>query len=77
MVWEFKKFFVIEIIEVVSFKSGEVRIKIFVIGVCYTDSYIFGGYDLEGLFLCVFGYEGGGIVESVGKGVIKVVFGKF
>lgn len=66
----------IEIVEVVFFKVREVRIKIFVIGVCYIDSYILGGYDLEGVFFFVFGYEGGGIIESVGEGVIRVKFGK-
>ncbi len=36
---------------------------------CHTDAYTLGGHDPEGLFPCILGHEGGGIVESVGPGV--------
>lgn len=74
--WEAKKPLVIETIEVAPPKEGEVRIKILGTGVCHTDSYTLSGQDPEGLFPCVLGHEGGGIVESVGEGVTKVAPGK-
>ena len=37
---------------------------------CHTDAYTLGGNDPEGLFPCVLGHEGAGIVESVGEGNI-------
>lgn len=73
--WEAKKPLVIETIEVEPPKEGEVRIKIHGTGVCHTDSYTLSGQDPEGLFPCVLGHEGGGIVESIGKGVTKVAPG--
>lgn len=39
---------------------------------CHTDAYTLGGHDSEGLFPCVLGHEGGGVVESVGEGVTSV-----
>ena len=41
-------------------------------GVCHTDAYTLEGHDPEGLFPCVLGHEGGGIVESVGEGVTSL-----
>lgn len=57
-------------------KAGEVRIKIVATGVCHTDAYTLDGLDPEGLFPCILGHEGGGIVESVGEGVTSVAPGK-
>jgi len=37
--------------------------------VCHTDEYTWSGKDPEGLFPCILGHEGSGIVESVGKDV--------
>lgn len=76
MAWEAKKPLVIETVEVAPPKEGEVRVKILGTGVCHTDSYTLSGQDPEGLFPCVLGHEGGGIVESIGKGVTKLVPGK-
>jgi len=70
--WEPKKPLTIETIEVAPPKAGEVRIKILATGVCHTDAYTLSGIDPEGLFPCVLGHEGGGIVESVGEGVTRV-----
>ena len=40
--------------------------------VCHIDAYTLEGHDLEGLFTCVLGHEGDGIVESIGEGVTLV-----
>lgn len=73
--WEAKKPLTIEEIEVGPPKAGEVRIKVVATGVCHTDAYTLGGHDPEGLFPCVLGHEGGGVVESVGEGVTSVKAG--
>lgn len=49
-------------------RRGEVRIKILATGVCHTDAYTLSGADPEGLFPCILGHEGCGIVESLGEG---------
>lgn len=72
MAWEEKKPLSIERIEVAPPKTGEVRIKILSTGICHTDAYTLDGLDPEGVFPCVLGHEGGGIVESVGEGVTAV-----
>ena len=41
-------------------------------GVCHTDAHTLEGNDTEGLFPCILGHEGGGIVESIGEGVTTV-----
>jgi S-(hydroxymethyl)glutathione dehydrogenase/alcohol dehydrogenase len=56
-------------------QAGEVRIKIVATGVCHTDAYTLDGHDPEGIFPCILGHEGGGIVESVGEGVTSVTPG--
>ena len=70
--WEFGKPLVIETIDVDPPRSGEVRIRIIATGVCHTDAYTLSGADPEGIFPCILGHEGGGIVESVGDGVQSV-----
>ena len=40
--------------------------------VCHIDAYTLEGHDLKGLFTCVLGHEGSGIVESIGEGVTLV-----
>ncbi|PNF40582.1 Alcohol dehydrogenase class-3 chain L [Cryptotermes secundus] len=70
--WEEKKPLSIETIEVAPPKAGEVRIKILSTAICHTDAYTLDGLDPEGVFPCVLGHEGGGIVESVGEGVTAV-----
>ena len=39
---------------------------------CHTVAYTLKGHDPEGLFPCVLGHEGGGVVESVGEGVTSL-----
>lgn len=66
------------------------RVKILATGVCHTDDYTLSGKgtvgfpflslsyivaDSEGIFPCILGHEGGGIVESVGEGVTSVAVG--
>eukprot|EP01132_Coremiostelium_polycephalum_P002029 gene2029-2497_t len=73
--WEAKTDLVIEDVEVEPPKAGEVRVKILATGVCHTDAYTLGGFDSEGVFPCILGHEGGGIVESIGEGVESVKVG--
>ena len=62
----------IEQVEVMPPQAGEVRVRIVATGVCHTDAYTLSGKDPEGLFPCILGHEGGGIVESIGEGVTSV-----
>ncbi|BDY06416.1 S-(hydroxymethyl)glutathione dehydrogenase/class III alcohol dehydrogenase [Ferrimonas sp. YFM] len=64
-----------ETVEVMPPQKGEVRIKIVATGVCHTDAFTLSGDDPEGIFPCILGHEGGGIVESVGEGVTSVQVG--
>jgi len=73
--WEPKKPLVIEEVEVAPPKEGEVRVKILATGVCHTDHFTLSGQDPEGVFPCILGHEGGGIVESVGEKVTSVKVG--
>lgn len=65
----------IETVDVAPPKAGEVRIKIIATGVCHTDAFTLSGDDPEGIFPCILGHEGGGIVESIGEGVTSVAVG--
>ena len=60
---------VIEEIDVAAPKAGEVLVQMVATGVCHTDAFTLSGDDPEGLFPCVLGHEGGGIVVEVGEGV--------
>lgn len=73
--WEPNKPLSIEEIEVAPPKAGEVRIRIHSTGVCHTDAYTLSGKDSEGVFPCILGHEGGGVVESLGEGVTSVAVG--
>ncbi|WP_323064087.1 S-(hydroxymethyl)glutathione dehydrogenase/class III alcohol dehydrogenase [Aeromonas jandaei] len=65
----------IEEVEVMPPQAGEVRVRIVATGVCHTDAFTLSGEDPEGVFPCILGHEGGGIVESVGEGVTSVKVG--
>jgi len=67
--WEAAQPLSIETIEVGPPKAHEVRIKIYSTGICHTDDYTLSGKDAEGLFPCILGHEGAGVVESIGEGV--------
>ena len=60
-----------ETIEVAPPKAHEVRIKINFVALCHTDIYTQLGFDPEGLFPCILGHEGAGVVESVGENVTE------
>ncbi|MEM7130844.1 MAG: S-(hydroxymethyl)glutathione dehydrogenase/class III alcohol dehydrogenase [Chloroflexota bacterium] len=53
-------------------KEGEVLIQIKATGVCHTDAFTLSGDDPEGVFPCILGHEGGGVVQEVGSGVTSV-----
>lgn len=53
-------------------KPGEVLVEIMATGLCHTDAYTLDGLDSEGLFPCVLGHEGAGIVREIGAGVTSV-----
>lgn len=67
--WAEKEPLKIEMVNVAPPKAGEVRVKICSTALCHTDTYTLDGHDPEGLFPCILGHEGAGIVESVGEGV--------
>jgi S-(hydroxymethyl)glutathione dehydrogenase/alcohol dehydrogenase len=53
-------------------KAGEVLVEIKATGICHTDYFTLSGADPEGLFPCVLGHEGAGIVVDVGAGVTSL-----
>jgi S-(hydroxymethyl)glutathione dehydrogenase / alcohol dehydrogenase len=59
-------------IDVAPPQKGEVLVKISHTGVCHTDAFTLSGDDPEGLFPCVLGHEGAGVVVEVGEGVTSV-----
>ena len=50
-------------------KAGEVLVEIKATGLCHTDEFTRSGADPEGLFPCILGHEGAGVVLEVGEGV--------
>ncbi|MCL1039603.1 S-(hydroxymethyl)glutathione dehydrogenase/class III alcohol dehydrogenase [Shewanella submarina] len=64
-----------ETVDVMPPQAGEVRIRMVATGVCHTDAFTLSGDDPEGIFPCILGHEGGGIVESIGEGVTSVAVG--
>jgi S-(hydroxymethyl)glutathione dehydrogenase/alcohol dehydrogenase len=62
-------------VDVAPPQPGEVRVRIVATGVCHTDAYTLSGEDSEGIFPCILGHEGGGIVESIGEGVTSLAVG--
>jgi S-(hydroxymethyl)glutathione dehydrogenase/alcohol dehydrogenase len=73
--WEAKRPLEIEEVDVAGPKQGEVLVRIVATGVCHTDAYTLSGQDSEGVFPCILGHEGAGIVQEVGPGVTSVVPG--
>ena len=65
----------IEEIDVMLPKRGEVLVRVVASGVCHTDAFTLSGDDPEGIFPCILGHEGGGIVEQIGEGVTSVAVG--
>lgn len=77
MAWEPKKPLRLELIEVAPARAHEVRIKVSAVALCHTDAYTLDGLDPEGIFLCILGHEGAGIVESVGVDVTEYKPGRY
>src|SRR6202451_4611205 len=50
-------------------KAGEVLVENKATGICHTDEFTRSGGDPEGLFPCILGHEGAGVVVDVGPGV--------
>ncbi len=65
----------IETVELERPKFGEVMVRMVATGVCHTDAFTLSGEDPEGIFPCILGHEGGGIVEEIGEGVTSVAVG--
>ena len=62
----------VESVELEGPREGEVLVEIKASGVCHTDEFTRSGSDPEGLFPCILGHEGAGIVVDVGAGVKSV-----
>jgi len=67
--WEAGKPLSIETVDLEGPKDGEVLVEIKATGICHTDKYTLSGADAEGLFPCILGHEGAGIVVETGSGV--------
>ena len=65
----------VEEVDVMLPRKGEVLVKILASGVCHTDAFTLSGDDPEGIFPCILGHEGGGVVEQLGEGVTSVEVG--
>ena len=70
--WAPKQPLVIEELDLMPPQKGEVLVRIVASGVCHTDAYTLDGLDAEGVFPCVLGHEGAGVVVAVGEGVSSV-----
>ncbi|XP_021794351.1 alcohol dehydrogenase 1C isoform X2 [Papio anubis] len=71
VLWEVKKPFSIEEVEVAPPKAHEVRIKMVAVGICRSDDHVVSGTLVTPL-PAILGHEAAGIVESVGEGVTTV-----
>jgi S-(hydroxymethyl)glutathione dehydrogenase/alcohol dehydrogenase len=63
---------VVDEIELAGPRAGECLVRLAATGVCHTDAYTMSGRDPSGLFPCVLGHEGAGVVEEVGPGVTSL-----
>lgn len=73
--WEPNKPLSIETIDVMPPQKGEVLIRLHASGVCHTDAFTLSGQDPEGIFPCILGHEGSGIVTAIGEDVSHVSIG--
>ncbi|XP_010588766.1 alcohol dehydrogenase E chain-like [Loxodonta africana] len=71
VLWELKKPFSIEEVEVAPPKASEVRIKMVATGLCRTDDHMISG-QLALPLPVILGHEAAGIVESIGEEVTTV-----
>lgn len=73
--WAAKQPLTIEEVDLQGPQAGEVMVKLTATGVCHTDAYTLSGEDSEGVFPCILGHEGAGVVVEVGAGVKSVAVG--
>src|SRR5271165_5422804 len=59
----------IETVDLDGPRAGEVLVEMKATGICHTDKYTLSGADPEGLFPCILGHEGAGLVVETGPGV--------
>ncbi|XP_057584362.1 alcohol dehydrogenase E chain [Hippopotamus amphibius kiboko] len=71
VLWDLKKPFSIEEVEVAPPKAYEVRIKMVATGICRSDDHVVNG-SLVSPLPVILGHEAAGIVESIGEGVTTV-----
>jgi S-(hydroxymethyl)glutathione dehydrogenase/alcohol dehydrogenase len=62
----------IETVQLDGPKAGEVLVEIKATGICHTDEFTRSGADPEGLFPCILGHEGAGVVVDTGPGVASL-----
>ncbi len=67
--WEPQQPLAVDDIELSGPKAGECLVRLVATGVCHTDAYTMSGRDPSGVFPCVLGHEGGGVVEEIGPDV--------
>jgi S-(hydroxymethyl)glutathione dehydrogenase/alcohol dehydrogenase len=65
----------IEEVDLEGPKAGEVMVELAATGVCHTDAFTLSGDDPEGVFPCILGHEGAGVVVEIGPGVTSVAVG--
>ncbi|KAM5255594.1 alcohol dehydrogenase 1C [Ctenodactylus gundi] len=71
VLWDLKKPFSLEDVEVAPPKAHEVRIKMVATGICRSDDHVVSG-NFASPLPAILGHEAAGIVESVGEGVTSV-----
>src|SRR6201986_5244398 len=67
--WEAGKHLSIRTVPLDGPKGNEVLIEMKATGICHTDKFTLSGADPEGIFPCILGHEGAGIVIDVGPDV--------
>ena len=67
--WEAGKPLSVETVQLDGPKGNEVLIEIKATGICHTDKFTLSGADPEGIFPCILGHEGAGVVADVGPNV--------
>ena len=73
--WAAGKPLSIEEVDLEGPRQGEVLVRMVATGVCHTDAFTLSGADPEGMFPCILGHEGAGVVEEIGSGVTSVAVG--
>ena len=70
--WKAGKPLEIEEIDLQGPQKGEVLVRLHATGVCHTDQFTLSGDDPEGIFPCILGHEGAGVIEEIGKGITNL-----